>query len=51
MKEKYAKEREVFSYYMSNPEELEKKLEVGEAKARDIALEVINRVRRKLGFR
>jgi tryptophanyl-tRNA synthetase len=51
MKAKYSKEREVFNYYMSNPEELEKKLEVGEAKARDIALGVINRVRKKLGFR
>lgn len=51
IKEKYSKEREVFNYYMSNPEELEKKLEVGEAKARDIALGVIDRVRKKLGFR
>ncbi len=51
IKQKYAKEREVFNYYMSNPEELEKKLEVGEEKARVIALDVINRVRKKLGFR
>ena len=36
---------------MSNPEELEKKLEIGEDKARVIALEVLNRVRKKLGFR
>jgi tryptophanyl-tRNA synthetase len=48
---KYSKEREAFSYYMSNPEELEKKLEVGEDKARHIATEVLNRVRKKLGFR
>jgi tryptophanyl-tRNA synthetase len=49
--QKYSKEREVFNYYMSNPEELEKKLEVGESKARKIALDVLNRVRKKLGFR
>ena len=49
--QKFAKEREAFAYYMSNPDELEKKLEVGEAKARVIALEVLNRVRKKLGFR
>lgn len=49
--QKYSKEREAFNYYMSNPEELEKKLEVGEDKARHIAIEVLNRVRKKLGFR
>lgn len=49
--QKYGKEREAFNYYMSNPEELEKKLEIGEAKARMIALNVLGRVRKKLGFR
>jgi tryptophanyl-tRNA synthetase len=49
--EKYKKEREAFNFYMSNTLELEKKLEQGEAKARVIALEVLNRVRKKLGFR
>ena len=49
--QKYSKQREVFNYYMSNPEELEKRLEVGEAKARIIAMDVLNRVRKKLGFR
>ena len=49
--QKFAKEREAFTYYMSNPEELEKKLEIGEGKARVIALDVLNRVRKKLGFR
>lgn len=47
---KYAKEREAFNYYMSNPEELEKKLRVGEDKARVIARAVIEEVRRKTGF-
>jgi len=49
--QKFAKEREAFTYYMSNPEALEKKLEIGEDKARVIALEVLDRVRKKLGFR
>jgi len=49
--QKFAKQREAFTYYMSNPEELEKKLEIGEGKARVIALDVLNRVRKKLGFR
>ncbi|MDQ2657821.1 MAG: tryptophan--tRNA ligase [Bacteroidota bacterium] len=48
---KYATEREAFNYYLSNPEELEKKLEQGEAKARVIAREVLGRVRGKLGYR
>jgi tryptophanyl-tRNA synthetase len=48
---KYAREREAFDYYMSNPEELEKKLQQGEARAREIALKVLDRVRKKLGFR
>ena len=48
---RYSKEREAFNFYMSNPAELERKLEQGEAKARVIATEVLNRVRNKLGFR
>jgi tryptophanyl-tRNA synthetase len=48
--QKFAKERESFNFYMSNPQELEKKLEQGEAKARIIAREVLQRVRVKLGF-
>ncbi|HET9486729.1 MAG TPA: tryptophan--tRNA ligase, partial [Chryseosolibacter sp.] len=48
---RFAKEREAFDFYMSNSPELEKKLEQGEAKARVIAREVLERVRKKLGFR
>jgi tryptophanyl-tRNA synthetase len=48
---KYSKEREAFNYYMSNIPELEKKLEIGEGKARVIAHQVLDRVRKKLGFR
>jgi tryptophanyl-tRNA synthetase len=47
---KFAREREAFNFHMSNIPELNKKLELGEAKARVIAHEVLNRVRRKLGF-
>jgi tryptophanyl-tRNA synthetase len=48
--EKFTKEREAFNFYMSNPAELDKKLEQGEAKARFIAHQVLGRVRTKLGF-
>ncbi|MFM9840766.1 MAG: tryptophan--tRNA ligase [Cyclobacteriaceae bacterium] len=47
---KYAKEREAFTFYMSNLPELEKKLQQSEAKATVIAREVIGKVRKKLGF-
>ena len=49
--QKFKKEREAFSFYMSNPEELEKKLLHGEGKARVIAQDVLNRVRGKIGYR
>lgn len=48
---RFAKEREAFNYYMTNVDELEKKLQQGEAKAREIAHRVLDRVRRKLGYR
>jgi tryptophanyl-tRNA synthetase len=48
---RFSREREAFNYYMGNLEELDKKLEQGEAKARVIASDVLNRVRKKLGFR
>jgi tryptophanyl-tRNA synthetase len=48
---KFSKEREAFDFYMSNPSELDKKLEQGEARARKIAIEVLDRVRKKIGFR
>jgi len=47
---KYAKERELFSYYMNNPDELDKKLQVGENKVREIARGVLADVRRKTGY-
>ncbi len=48
--QKFAAEREAFNFYFSNPEELEKKLQQGEAKARVIARNVLERVRKKLGY-
>lgn len=48
---RYRKERESFNFYMANPDELENKLEQGEAKARIIAREVLDRARKKLGFK
>jgi tryptophanyl-tRNA synthetase len=49
--EKFKKEREAFNFYMSNIDALEAKLAEGEAKARVVAFEVLDRVRKKLGSR
>ncbi len=48
---RFADERETYSHLMENPDELEKQLEAGEAKARDLAADVLGRVRKKLGYR
>ena len=45
-----AAERETFDYYMDNKPELIKKLEEGEAKAREIGRSVLSRVKEKIGF-
>lgn len=50
IKAKFAKEREIFNYYMSNLPELDKKLNEGEEKAKAIAHTVLYKVRKKLGF-
>lgn len=47
---RFEKERELFSYYMNNLEELETKLQEGAAKTRVIATETIKRVRESLGI-
>ena len=47
---KYAKERELYNFYMNNLPELNKRLEEGEAKAREIARATLAKVRKKLGF-
>jgi tryptophanyl-tRNA synthetase len=49
--DKYSKEREAFNYFMENPEEIEKRLAAGEEKAKLVAYELLDQVRRKLGFR
>ncbi|MBM3426661.1 MAG: tryptophan--tRNA ligase, partial [Bacteroidetes bacterium] len=47
---KFEKERERFDFFMNHPEEIEARLLAGEAKARLVALPLLNRVREKLGF-
>lgn len=47
---KYEKEREIYNYYLANPQELEAKLQIGEQKARAIAQKTIQRVREVVGF-
>ncbi len=46
----FKNERDSFTYYMNNVDELEKKLQVGEAKAAIIANDVLKRVRAKIGY-
>lgn len=47
---KFSKERDNFNYYMSNKEDLDKVLKTGAVKANQVAQEVLNRVREKLGY-
>jgi len=48
--ETYAKEREIFAYYMGNLPELEKKLQEGAEKTKKVAQETLQRVRKSLGM-
>lgn len=48
--DKYKAERESFNHLISNPKEVERALQVGEAKAKEVADEVLKRVRQKLGY-
>lgn len=48
---KYARERELFNFFMNHPEEIEKRLVEGEEKARKVAVPLLNQVRQKLGFK
>ena len=50
LKDTYAEERKSFDYYMKNEAELEQALRNGEAKAREIANSVLDRVRKNIGF-
>lgn len=48
--DRFATERERFTYYMNNNDALEAELRAGEEKARAVASKTITRVREKLGF-
>lgn len=48
--EKFQTEREKYDYFMNNLDELEDQLKKGEEKASIVAQEVLNRVKKKLGF-
>ena len=48
--ETYAKEREIFAYYMDNLPKLEKKLQEGAEKTKKVAQETLQRVRKSLGM-
>lgn len=48
--EKFARERERFNHYMENPEEVDRILTEGAAKASTVANGVLDRVREKMGY-
>ncbi|MCC5944896.1 MAG: tryptophan--tRNA ligase [Bernardetiaceae bacterium] len=48
--EKYSEARKIFDHYMANTQELDEQLEKGEIKAKIIAEQVLERVRKALGF-
>lgn len=48
--ERFSKEREQYNYYMNNFEEIDEALEIGAKKAHIVADEVLDRVRKKLGY-
>jgi len=48
--EKFKKEREQFNYYIENPHLVEEQLMIGAEKAKNIANEVLAKVRVKLGY-
>jgi len=47
---KYAKERELYNHYMRNLQEVDDALAIGAKKAKNVAKEVLSRVREKLGY-
>jgi len=47
---KFDTQRKMYAHLMSHPEALERQLTLGEDKARVIAREVLQRVRKKVGF-
>ncbi len=49
--DKFSEERKRYNYYMQNKSEIDKALEQGAQKAANVASEVLNRTRQKLGFK
>jgi tryptophanyl-tRNA synthetase len=47
---KFEKEREQYDYYMNNLDEVDRLLSIGEERARETAVKVLDRVRKTLGF-
>lgn len=47
---KFSQERERYNHYMAHPENVEKVLAIGAKKASNVANEVLDRVREKLGY-
>lgn len=50
IRDTYKEEREKFEYFMSNKPEIDRLLGLGAGKAKEVADEVLNRVRAKLGY-
>ncbi len=48
--EKFSVERERYNYYMNNTDQVDKALAIGAEKARNVASEVLKRVREKAGY-
>ena len=48
--ETFATQREKYNYYMNNLKEIDKVLSLGAAKAKIVADNVLNRVRKKVGY-
>jgi len=48
--ETFATQREKYDYYMNNRKEIDKALSLGAAKAKEVANDVLNRVRKKVGY-
>ncbi|MDG2465519.1 MAG: tryptophan--tRNA ligase [Crocinitomicaceae bacterium] len=48
--EKFKNERERYAYLMANKDEIDRELSVGAEKARKVAIEVLIRTRKKLGY-
>ena len=48
--DQFENQRERYDHYINNLDELESELQKGEAKASEIANEVLNRVKTKLGY-